>query len=149
MSVLEHIMFMLLKRKKKSVLYFQRQFSFLCLAPQLLWLYLPGELGLHWIFFCHQWLTMQSPATLLSGFLIPSESSCKASFSPLHTALLVVCVISHAKPTTHRLISIEGNLTAVRLLQTYQGCSTPLLSILQLSEVQNRVADYKVRNELF
>lgn len=87
-------------------------------------------------------LTMQSPATLLTDCLIPSPQARKASLfllcSPprFQTALLAMCAISHAKPPTHQLISIEVNLTPVRLLQTHHDCSAPLLSITQLTEVQ-------------
>lgn len=102
-----------------------------------------------------QRLTTQSPATLLSDCLIPSQLSSKASlfllysFAPLpcsQTALLAMCAISHAKPPTHLLISIEVNLTPVRLLQTHRGYSALLLSITQLTEVQLKVAHYEVRN---
>lgn len=94
--------------------------------------------------------TMQSPASLLADCLIPSQHSCKASLfllCPLprsQTALFTMCAISHAKPPTPKLISIEVNLTPVRLLQTHHSCSTPLLSIIQLTWVQLKVAYYKV-----
>lgn len=95
-----------------------------------------------------QRLTMQSPATLLSRSLMPSQHSRKASlfllnfFAPVLTTrqLLAMCAISHAKPPTHLLISIEVNLTPVRLLQTHHGCSAPSLSIRQLIEVRLKVA---------
>ncbi len=54
-----------------------------------------------------QRLTTQSPATLLSDCLIPSQHSRKASLFLLcslphsQTALLAMCAISHAKPPTH------------------------------------------------
>lgn len=86
-----------------------------------------------------QSLTTQSPATLLPRRLIPSQRSRKASLFLLYsvphsqTALLAACAISHAKPPTHQLISIEVNPTPVRLLQTHHGCSAPLLSITRLT----------------
>lgn len=90
-------------------------------------------------------LTAQPPETPPTGCLTPSPQPRKASLFLLHsfaptthfqTALLAMCTISHAKPPTHQLISIEVNLTLVRLLQTHHNCSAPLLSITQLTQVQ-------------
>lgn len=82
-------------------------------------------------------ISCNSPLTALNRH----NTSVKPLYFPFTHSLahsrhqLAMRAISHAKPPTHHLISIEVNLSLVRLLETHHCCSTPLLSITPHAEI--------------